>query len=208
MLPHTGYVFFHVTFEFMRVVCDAEGARCVASTRVRGAPRFAAVSGLNTTFCLVLQVCRCMCTRHARARAHVRMRVRVCMLVLLLFAAAPGDWICAQPRLEMRIHVYVPAACAHLQVILQIFFQAQHLPSTSPEHVTANFRVLAWLLLVLFGCYLALASSRSLYALYRRWNRTSRPAAPSAGSADDGIGEADVAAGCYQRFADATTTPR
>ena len=150
------------------------------------------------------------CARaHAGARVHAgAAAVRSRAWRLDLRAAAPGDWICAQPRLEMRIHVYVPAACAHLQVILQIFFQAQHLPSTSPEHVTANFRVLAWLLLVLFGCYLALASSRSLYALYRRWNRTSRPAAPSAGSADDGIGEADVAAGCYQRFADATTTPR
>ena len=52
----TGYITFHVGFELMRVVCEAEGARCVASYRKAGAPRFAAVSGLNTTLALVLQV--------------------------------------------------------------------------------------------------------------------------------------------------------
>lgn len=51
-----AYILFHVVFECMRVMCDAEGARSVASTRVRGAPRFAAVSGINTTMCLMLQV--------------------------------------------------------------------------------------------------------------------------------------------------------
>ena len=50
------YVAFHTLFELMRVVCEAEGARCVASYRKAGAPRFAAVSGLNTTLALVLQV--------------------------------------------------------------------------------------------------------------------------------------------------------
>ena len=40
----------HVGFELMRVLCEAEGARCVASTRgCRGPPRFAAVSGVVTT---------------------------------------------------------------------------------------------------------------------------------------------------------------
>ena len=40
----------------MRVVCEAEGARCIASYRATGAPRYAAVSGLNTTLSLALQV--------------------------------------------------------------------------------------------------------------------------------------------------------
>ena len=51
-----GYIVFHVGFECLRVVCEAEGARCVAATRCEGAPRFAAVSGLNTTLSLGLQV--------------------------------------------------------------------------------------------------------------------------------------------------------
>jgi hypothetical protein len=50
-----GYVLFHVSFEFMRVMCEAEGARAVAATRVRGSPRFAAISGLSTFGCLGLQ---------------------------------------------------------------------------------------------------------------------------------------------------------
>ena len=55
--PYSGaYVLFHVSFELMRVVCEAEGARCIASYRGTGAPRYAAVSGLNTTFSLALQV--------------------------------------------------------------------------------------------------------------------------------------------------------
>lgn len=49
------YVIFHVGFELMRVLCEAEGARCVAATRCVGTPRFAAVSGLNTTLSLALQ---------------------------------------------------------------------------------------------------------------------------------------------------------
>jgi len=51
-----GYVSFHVGFEMMRVLCEAEGARCIAATSCQGQPRFAAVSGLNTTITLVLQV--------------------------------------------------------------------------------------------------------------------------------------------------------
>ena len=57
MTPYSGaYVLFHVSFELMRVVCEAEGARCIASYRATGAPRYAAVSGLNTTLSLALQV--------------------------------------------------------------------------------------------------------------------------------------------------------
>jgi hypothetical protein len=41
--PYSGaYVLFHVSFELMRVVCEAEGARCIASYRATGAPRYAA----------------------------------------------------------------------------------------------------------------------------------------------------------------------
>jgi len=46
---------YHVLHELMRVVCDAEGARCVARTSYRGAPRFALVGGIATTATLVLQ---------------------------------------------------------------------------------------------------------------------------------------------------------
>lgn len=51
-LPSPSY---HVLHELMRVVCDAEGARCVARTSYRGAPRFALVGGLATTATLFLQ---------------------------------------------------------------------------------------------------------------------------------------------------------
>ena len=51
-----GYITFHISFELMRVLCEAQGARCVAATRCQGQPRFAAVSGLNTTLTLSLQV--------------------------------------------------------------------------------------------------------------------------------------------------------
>jgi len=50
-----AFVLFHVLFELMRTVCDAEGARCVARTRYRGVPRFALVSGLSTTATLIIQ---------------------------------------------------------------------------------------------------------------------------------------------------------
>ena len=39
----------------MRVVCEAEGARCVARARYRGAARFALVGGINTAAALLLQ---------------------------------------------------------------------------------------------------------------------------------------------------------
>lgn len=51
-----AYVAFHVCFELMRVLCEAEGARCVAAFRTSAMPRFAAVSGLTTTLTLSLQV--------------------------------------------------------------------------------------------------------------------------------------------------------
>ncbi|KAL1525570.1 hypothetical protein AB1Y20_020424 [Prymnesium parvum] len=49
------YVLFHVTFEFMRVICIAEAARCVASVRWHGPPRFALIGGLSLTVALSLQ---------------------------------------------------------------------------------------------------------------------------------------------------------
>jgi len=49
------FVAFHLLFELMRVLCDAEGARCVARISYEGAPRFALVSGLSTTATLLLQ---------------------------------------------------------------------------------------------------------------------------------------------------------
>jgi hypothetical protein len=49
------YVAFHTLFELMRVVCEAEGARCVARARYRGAARFALVGGINTAAALLLQ---------------------------------------------------------------------------------------------------------------------------------------------------------
>ena len=39
----------------MRVFCEAEGARCVARARYRGAARFALVGGINTFAALSLQ---------------------------------------------------------------------------------------------------------------------------------------------------------
>ena len=42
-------------FELTRVVCTAEGARCVARITYEGAPRFALVSGMGTTATLLLQ---------------------------------------------------------------------------------------------------------------------------------------------------------
>lgn len=50
-----GYISFHVGFELTRVLCAAQGARCIAATRCQSQPRFAAVSGLTTTVTLVLQ---------------------------------------------------------------------------------------------------------------------------------------------------------
>ena len=50
-----SFVLFHVIFELMRVFCEAEGARCVARARYRGAARFALVGGINTFAALSLQ---------------------------------------------------------------------------------------------------------------------------------------------------------
>ena len=55
LLYAIGYVVYHVGFELMRGLCEAEGARCVAATRCEGEPRFAAVSGVVTTVTLGLQ---------------------------------------------------------------------------------------------------------------------------------------------------------
>ncbi len=55
LLYGAAYVLLHVIYEAMRVVCLAEGARCVAGARCRGAPRFALVSGLVSTVSLGLQ---------------------------------------------------------------------------------------------------------------------------------------------------------
>ena len=96
------YVLFHVTFEFMRVVCDAQGARCVASTRMRGAPRFAAVSGLNTTLCLVLQVVLQLGFQITRGPSHnsdaiAQFRVLAALLLALFLcyaALASGRALC------------------------------------------------------------------------------------------------------------------
>ena len=55
-LFHGGaIVLFHLTFELMRVLCEAEGARCVARARYRGSARFALVGGINTCVALALQ---------------------------------------------------------------------------------------------------------------------------------------------------------
>lgn len=50
-----AFVLFHLTFELMRVLCEAEGARCVARARYRGSARFALVGGINTCVALALQ---------------------------------------------------------------------------------------------------------------------------------------------------------
>ena len=50
-----AFVLFHLTFELMRVLCEAEGARCVARARYRGSARFALVGGINTFAALALQ---------------------------------------------------------------------------------------------------------------------------------------------------------
>ena len=49
------FVAYHVLFELMRVICDAQGARCVARASYKGAPRFALVCGLSTTISLLGQ---------------------------------------------------------------------------------------------------------------------------------------------------------
>lgn len=54
-ITNCAQVMFHVTFEVMRVVCVAEGARCVASVRWHGPPRFALMGGLSLTVALLLQ---------------------------------------------------------------------------------------------------------------------------------------------------------
>ena len=40
----------------MRVLCEAQGARCISLAACQGRPRFAAISGLNTTVTLIQQV--------------------------------------------------------------------------------------------------------------------------------------------------------
>lgn len=80
------YVSFHMFFEYMRVVCDAEGARCIASARVRGAPRFAAVSGLNMVLCLSLQSVLQMLVY--RLNLAVQFRVLAALLAMVSFVYA------------------------------------------------------------------------------------------------------------------------
>jgi hypothetical protein len=87
-----GYVVFHLDFELMRVLCEAEGARCVAAYRRAGAPRFAAVSGLNTTLALALQAA----LQLLFSRLEPQMQFRVLAAIFLaLFAAYAGHSVVA-----------------------------------------------------------------------------------------------------------------
>lgn len=88
----SGYVVFHLDFELMRVLCEAEGARCVAAYRRAGAPRFAAVSGLNTTLALALQAA----LQLLFSRLEPQMQFRVLAAIFLaLFAAYAGHSVVA-----------------------------------------------------------------------------------------------------------------
>ena len=49
-----AFVLFHLTFELMRVLCEAEGARCVAHARYRGSARFVLVGGVGINTCMAL----------------------------------------------------------------------------------------------------------------------------------------------------------
>jgi len=82
-----SYVLFHVSFELVRVLCEAQGARCVAAARVEGAPRFAAVSGLNTTISLALQVVLQLLFNHP-SRLPLDMQFRILAGLLLALHVA------------------------------------------------------------------------------------------------------------------------
>lgn len=99
-----SYVLFHVSFELMRVLCEAEGARCVAATRCVGTPRFAAVSGLNTTLSLGLQsILQFLFNTPQRLPLAEQFRLLAAMLFALFLAyASRAAWsgLCGrgQPR--------------------------------------------------------------------------------------------------------------
>lgn len=89
----SSYALFHVAFELLRILCEVQGARCVAATRVRGAPRFASVSGLTTTVALSIQavlqlafVPRSLGIKRASMPLAQQFRIEAALL-LALFAA-------------------------------------------------------------------------------------------------------------------------
>jgi len=88
----TCYILFHVSFELLRVLCEAEGARCVAATHVKGAPRFAAVGGLNSTLSLAVQVLLQVFFNHPRrlplpVQFEVLAAIMLALHVAYIFAA-------------------------------------------------------------------------------------------------------------------------
>ena len=97
-----SYILFHVGFECLRVLCEAEGARCVANTRCAGAPRFAAVSGLNTTASLLLQTAlQLLFNNPRRLPLDEQFRFLAALLVLLSMAyGALSVWrsLCSRSR--------------------------------------------------------------------------------------------------------------
>ena len=73
----------------MRVLCEAEGARCVAATQCVGTPRFAAVSGLNTTLSLGLQaILQLLFNTPQRLPLNEQFRLLAAMLFCLFLAYA------------------------------------------------------------------------------------------------------------------------
>lgn len=89
-----GYVLFHVCFELLRVICEAEGARCIANYRASGKPRFAAVSGLTTTLCLTLQVLLQVAFNHPH-RLELQTQFQILSAILLaLFLSYAGLALC------------------------------------------------------------------------------------------------------------------
>ena len=89
-----AYVAFHSMFELMRVVCEAEGARCVASARVRGTPRFAAVSGMSSCACLLLQSGLQLMANSAAMHLAVTAQFRVLAALLLMLCTTYISFQC------------------------------------------------------------------------------------------------------------------
>ena len=82
-----AFVLFHLTFELMRVLCEAEGARCVAHARYRGSARFVLVGGVGINTCMALALQSALQALFQAAIPELEMQFKSLAALLVLLGA-------------------------------------------------------------------------------------------------------------------------
>ena len=82
-----AFVLFHLTFELMRVLCEAEGARCVARARYRGSARFVLVGGIGINTCMALALQSALQALFQAAIPELEMQFKSLAALLVLLGA-------------------------------------------------------------------------------------------------------------------------